>query len=645
MKIRMKLLIVYIIGGALPLLIFGFVLMNNARELLIRQTKENDAGSAVAAELQVSELFNTVNMASRYFIFDPQLEKIASYDYVDYGDMVKDFSEYQRFKEHGILYADLVSSFSVYMNNPTLKSNANFVYADETIREADWYRRAADKSTSVSHWMIIPRRPMGEEELGFTRRISTREGDPVGILVMHIRENRIREAMANMSGTAFLLSDYDELLLEGGSGSKDRVSYEDFYRAVADEGGTAAFSSMQERHRGTYQGDLQIKGRDYLVTGMRLNLKQAAYEERLDIISIHSYEEILADTYAQSRNHYLVFGISAIVSLLLIVVFSSGFSNRIRRFKREIERTAAGEYSFKQPLKGKDEISELYNHLGRIIHQINAMNAEIQEEKLKSEKLRTAQREAELKMLTMQINPHFLYNTLETIRMKARIQEEYEIEEIVKRLAKLLRYTLSIGDRDVPLAKETEVLEDYLKIQRFRLGGRLKTSIELPEELEDCRIMPLLIQPLVENAMIHALESKTGRAELRVSASRISAAKEKGAEAARSEEEEYARQSGAEGAGGTAGSEGAEGTADILEIAVSDNGEGIPPERLEELALQINEPDDDGSHIGLRNVHQRIRLRYGSAYGLSIESKLGEGTTMILRLPLIHGDSESGAKA
>lgn len=590
MKVRSKLLVLYVIGGLLPLLIFGFVLIRHGRDSFIQQAKENDAGNVNTAERQTAELFDSICLASRYFNFDEDLERIASTRYENYVDMVEDFNHYRRFNEYGTLYADQVSSFSVYMDNPTLRSNADFVYADESIRAQDWYKKAADKNTVV-HWMIVPRLPQGELEPALTRRITKRDGTPVGILVMHIREQRIQELLDTLSGSGWLISGNDTLLVEG---TGEQLPFADFTEVLGEHGGLEAFARENKLNEGRYQGNIEIGGKNYLLTGKTLESKRYTFAEKLDVLTVHPYQDILEDTFRQTRNYYGLLAVSAAVSLLLIAFFSSSFSKRISRFRLAIEKTAEGEYGFEQKLEGKDEISELYNHLGRIIRQMQEMNLQIQEEKLKSERLRTAQREAELKMLNMQINPHFLYNTLETIRMKARIEKQFEIEEIVKRLAKLLRYTLEVGDKDVPLKKEMEAVEAYLLIQQHRLGGRFEALLDIPEELGNCLIMPLLIQPLAENAMIHALEgmAEDGRLLIKI--------REKDGD---------------------------------LHVLVQDNGPGIEPERLREIRASLTEQAEEGRHIGLRNVHQRLQLRFGGDYGLRIESTAGEGTSMYLRMP------------
>jgi two-component system sensor histidine kinase YesM len=197
-------------------------------------------------------------------------------------------------------------------------------------------------------------------------------------------------------------------------------------------------------------------------------------------------------------------------------------------------------------------------------------------------------------MLASQINPHFLYNTLETIRMKARTKNETEIEELVKMLAKIMRRNIQIGDKLVPLEKELELVEYYLRIQQYRYGERISYNIDIKCNIDSLKIVPLLIQPIVENAFIHGLESYEEKGEIRI----IVEHKER------------------------------------LTIRVIDNGKGMSEAKLNEIIESFDDYSRlNSNHIGLNNVNQRIKLLYGDEYGLYITSKVDEGTSVCIELP------------
>jgi two-component system sensor histidine kinase YesM len=221
---------------------------------------------------------------------------------------------------------------------------------------------------------------------------------------------------------------------------------------------------------------------------------------------------------------------------------------------------------------------------------------EVYIQQLQKERLFSHQQEMQLKILSNQINPHFLYNTLETIRMMALEKKEKKIATTIKMLSQLLRQSLSANEKTVPLEKEIELVQNYLAIQKLRFGDRVDYSIDMKPNLGGCTILPLLIQPLVENSFIHGLETKPGGGHIRIAV---------------------------------------ETQGKTLCIDVSDNGIGMEPQRLEKLRsdLAVSEGSIDG-HIGLVNVNRRIKLHYGDDFGLTVSESAGNGFTARLAVPL-----------
>jgi len=259
----------------------------------------------------------------------------------------------------------------------------------------------------------------------------------------------------------------------------------------------------------------------------------------------------------------------------------------------QIHKAAAGDFNLSE-VNGNDEIADLYRDLNTMINSLQHLITTIYEEQVQKEKLNSRQKEVEFKMLASQINPHFLYNTLETIRMKARCNGEKDIEELVKMLAKIMRRNIQAGDTLVTLKSELDLVEYYLKIQQYRFGERIHFHINLYCDVEQLKIMPLIIQPIVENAFIHGLEAKEGEGEIRIDVK----------------------------------------MADSLYIIVEDDGIGMSRDTLEEIKDSLNDYARlTRSSIGLNNVNQRIKLLYGDEYGLLIESEENAGTKIIIQLP------------
>lgn len=259
-----------------------------------------------------------------------------------------------------------------------------------------------------------------------------------------------------------------------------------------------------------------------------------------------------------------------------------------------MQKAAAGNFELEEKLEGSDEISSLYDYLGTMIYQIQRLLAEVYREKLHAERLTIQQKDAEFKMLASQINPHFLYNTLETIRMKARKSRQYDIEEIVRMLARIMRSTLQAGGSEVTIHEEAELVEHYLKIQQYRFEERIQYRIHMDEAVENLYILPLIIQPIVENSIIHGLESKEGIGNIAI-------------DICCNEEN--------------------------VKITIFDDGLGMSENQLSKLRKSLNSYNEKGKHIGVSNVHQRVRLKYGDAYGAGIDSIEGVYTKVEILLP------------
>ncbi|MCR5090887.1 MAG: sensor histidine kinase [Oscillospiraceae bacterium] len=208
-------------------------------------------------------------------------------------------------------------------------------------------------------------------------------------------------------------------------------------------------------------------------------------------------------------------------------------------------------------------------------------------------------RDLELNLLQVQINPHFLYNTLDTIIWMTEDDRKEDITDIVMYLSEFFRTTLSSGRNVIRLQEEFQHVEAYLNIQAYRYRDLLRFEASLPPELRDATIIKMTLQPIVENALYHGIKNKRGGGTIRISAR--------------------------------------EDAGEIC-LTVSDDGVGMQEEELRQLSRAVNgltRPKSDDSGFGLANVAERLRMRYGDRYGLQIDSRYGEGTVVTIRIPRI----------
>lgn len=576
MKLLYRMLLLYVTGGLLPMALIGIYLISGTRQVLIGQAKRAEQTELAMVGDQIQNNLDTIDHVSKSFYFDEKLEHIASHAYQDYQTVVDDFRSYTAFDDFGDYYSRLIEWISVYLDNDTLPGNAHFVQVDEELAAQDWYQEAVGRSGACA-WQYIPFVLDDHHCLALTRLLKTRKGEQVGVLAILLREEGLLELIQDRSAdTRIVLNGSRQL-----TANQSSISYDMVRELLPVQEGDSV-----------YQDRVKLDGAEYVLTSVQRILP--ASEDTVQIVSLKAYGDILEQTNRQSGRSILIFTGSVLLSGVLIVLFSKSFSDRVGRFHRQMQKAAEGRFDLAPSLGGCDEISELYGYLSTMIWKIQKLLAEIYQERLRAEKLKNRQKEAEFKMLASQINPHFLYNTLETIRMKARVNGQREIEELTKMLAKLLRRNIQAGSQDVSLQTEVELVEYYLKIQQYRFGDRIQYQIMMEDGIEQCKILPLIIQPIVENSIIHGLETKVGTGIIRIAVKR---------------------------------------SRDDICISVEDDGKGMTAEQLEAVRQDLDRGSLDQTHIGISNVHQRLKLKYGEQYGLTITSEEGKGTFVELRIP------------
>ena len=276
-----------------------------------------------------------------------------------------------------------------------------------------------------------------------------------------------------------------------------------------------------------------------------------------------------------------LFGIG--LCIVLAFFFSRSVSLPVRMLAESMSLVQSGSLDVRVPESGISEIGKLDRSFNSMVERIKALIELTHEEEAK---LRIAER----KTLEAQINPHFLYNTLSTIKAIAKLHGEEEILTIASELGSLLRSSIGDYESEVTLERSFALIESYLAIQRIRHGEKLRIERRIDPGVLPVRTPKLLVQPLVENAIVHGLEPKIGEWRLLLEAKR-------------------------------------EG--DSISIRVEDNGVGFAPETdLASIAAR-----EGSGHVGLYNVRRRIELRYGPKASLSIESTPGEGAAVTLRIP------------
>ena len=267
----------------------------------------------------------------------------------------------------------------------------------------------------------------------------------------------------------------------------------------------------------------------------------------------------------------------------------------IRKLSEVTDQVAKGDLTVRSDVRTGAEVSVLSDSLNTMIDKIDELLEQVKKEQVRL-------RKAEFELLQSQINPHFLYNTLDAIVWLAEAGEQKKVVSMVGSLSDFFRTSLNQGKDIITIKEELQHSRSYLEIQQMRYQDILNYEIHVPEELHRYLIPKITIQPLVENALYHGIKNKRGPGRIVISG--------------RKEE-------------------------DFLILQIEDNGIGMTKERLNQVKEGMNQKIPTEKDIyGLYNVNERIRLNFGEKYGLSIESTYGEGTVVSIILPYVDHKSE-----
>lgn len=312
------------------------------------------------------------------------------------------------------------------------------------------------------------------------------------------------------------------------------------------------------------------------------------------------YSEISKKIYDGTIFIIIMTLIIYVILFIICLIFSSSMSSRLKILTDKMEKVKAGMLVTQPTVGGSDEIAYIDNNFNDMVVKLNDM---INQNYIQN----IEKKEAELRTLRFQINPHFLYNTLELINSMASVYDCDDIGIVSQKLGQMFRYNISNINSDfATLYEEIEHIQNYYSIQKIRFEDNIKIIIDVPDELLEYEIPRFILQPIVENSFKYGFRSDKLQGTIKISARTMG---------------------------------------QYLYIFIEDDGEGMERERLEFVKSYINneiidngylgEKDARGS-IGLYNVNSRIKLCYGDTYGIQLESEKGKGTKVIIRIPSVQ---------
>jgi len=563
----------YLLSIIIPLLILGFVLTY----FIMQLTREKSTSEVVISNNKsyddINSSFRSVTNAMNKFKSDKVLYDKLSYFYWSYGTTLpfKDYNEFQNTLDY---FPDDILDIQVFTSNQTILNSQFVKKTTDDLKTKEWYQETLKRNGNTYFFYA-------DDTLYLSALLKrTNISRDVHVICIKMNMGKINAIMQSDEYSNIFVDDKGFIISSNvpqyNKKSLDEADLEEIY----DMG-----NGIYNYRKGNFE--------NAVVTAF-IPEEGNSYFKVITFINNRQYSRFVFNAILISS---IIIILSIIISFSSLTLFSRSILQKFMLVKQYMHNVARGNFNYIK-IENEEiiEFDNLFHDLDTMSHSLTNLIKQVYDVTNQKNEIALKNEEMKFKLLANQINPHFLINTLETIRMKAFINGDKDLADIVKCLSRLMRYNLEIKTAEVDLNKEIENIENYFEIQKFRFGDRLKYSIDKENMPPNYMILPMLIQPIVENAVIHGFEKTNKDMEIKVYFEK---------------DEEY------------------------LKIIVYDNGYGISKERLEEIHEKLQTLDDiSGSHIGLMNIHHRSRLFYGEMYGIEIDSEPDAYTKVILKLPL-----------
>ncbi|MGI6255973.1 MAG: sensor histidine kinase [Acutalibacter sp.] len=583
MQIRNQIYLVFCLTVVCPILLLGaFTMKQTVNILYDRAYQQLESDNTRARSILFDGTLNFYNI-SEDIIADTQLRQILQGEYDSMQEVRSACNSYNRLDTTFSNNAS-ISFIRVYTANSQFPTSGDIQYGSSE-QVQGWFEKVKIPGSVYWESSVSDQSGGGDPELTMVRSFPFTNQEEPAILVIRMSNNHVKNRIQNNSLFISVSLNQDPIFF------CTQRSLQGTQETAPIDYDTKLFQSSGKV---TYQGK---EGFSYISSFSPYKTNDFT----LYFVSM----DFAAPGYI--RNFWIltmtVIVIAIVVPCAVILVFAKYFARRVNHLKNAMHHAAQGDFNAIEPFKGDDELSAIFVDLQNMIANVQDQQAKIYLSQIKEQELTNRQQKMEFKLLASQINPHFIYNTLETIRMMALCEGARDVARATALFGKTMRYVLeNTGTFQTTLDKELDYVKNYLAIQKLRFDDKVNYFVEIPPGFQPSQyqILPLLLQPIVENAVSHGVKESPRKGIIRITL----------------EPQEEIRR---------------------LVIRIEDNGVGIPQEEMDQLRRHIEGKDGEvvTSSIGLFNIYQRIKLFYGEDFGFSLESKEGEGTCATLLLPLI----------
>jgi len=575
LNLRYQLILSYIPIFIISLLIINLVsyyLMANA---LKKNSREFVNETAKIISRDITKNLNQYDEISSSIAFDENLSSLLSGEINDYNYFIRSNKIKQKLYYFTQNSQDIKSIFIYPLNrSAVIRSNSNIIYNDMNYIDNEYFKSLASNAEAKvwSTSAVAGNDPEGGNYLYFLRAIPN-FGTSNGLIQMQIREKSIfdiyKDSSFGKDSTIFIIDDNGYIVSHP---NKEKISTK------------IETSKIQKMNQNSGSFTTEIDGKNYMI------VYNAIASSKWTLIATIPMDYIQSNNQWLLNTNLIIIMISFIFVILISVWVSSKIASPLERVGKAMKQLEKGDFEVRLDYDSDNEIGKIYK-------RYNAMAAEIKNLMEVIRKEEKKKKEAYIKVLQAQIKPHFLYNTLFTIKCLASIKKQPQIEELLDSLIKLLMASISKGGEFVSVYEEIEYIKNFALIQKYRFEDKFKVIFNISSEIQNCIVPKLIIQPIVENAIVHGMDTEISFIEVKI--------------------------------------EGRLEGEDIV-FRIRDNGKGIDADKINMMLQASENKNKNGFNgMGIKNVNERIKLYFGDQYGLYYLSNIENGTEVIMRLPVI----------
>lgn len=501
----------------------------------------------------------------------------------DTKKMLRDPNALTHYERLRLNDANLNRSFSSYFSNTyvtlfdthgnwySTRYLADSLYEEYT--SSEWYQKMISTPYQV-RWMFNNEKFLYTDREPIISLVKTiteiQDNENIGMIVFSVMESDLRKYLRGIEGDVYLVDREGNIV---SSPQRDMIG-----KSVAQE---SYMPGLWTKSSG--QTNVEKEGLKYIVNFDTVDLNG------WKIVQLVPYDAIFKEIYDLRKTKNLIVLMIFVVFSMITLSISYGISRPLKLLKKRMQVLEEKDFHSVLSVTGPQEISSLIETYNKMVTKIRQLLNRVKDEYQQKEDMR-------FRALQAQINPHFVLNTLNNIKWMAYIRNNKEVGDMLSNLGGILEQSIGRGGTIIPLTQEIQYIENYVELMKMKFNEKLSVEYDIPEELMTQEVIKIMLQPVIENSLMHGIEPMNGMGKIIVRA--------------RQEEEKFI-------------------------LTVEDNGVGISQEKLEELYTRLAAGSEElPERIGIKNVHDRIRLQYGPDYGIEICSKMGEGTTVAFVLPI-----------